>query len=380
MKVLICPDKFKDSLGAIEVAKAIHTGIKKADQNIHTVLFPLADGGEGTARILTYHTKGRTIETTVHDPLMRPVNASFGISKDGKTAYIEMAEASGIHLLNNDERNCFHTTTYGTGELILAALNKGVKKIVLGIGGSATSDAGIGMATALGYRFLDRSGNILEPAGKNLVHLSHIDRSHLKFNPDEIHFETACDVNNPLSGPDGAAHIYGPQKGATQEEIRILDKGLKNFALIVENSMGKEIDRVPGAGAAGGMGAASILFLGSLLVPGVELVMKETRFSGFIPDTDLVITGEGKIDQQSLSGKVIRGVTNEVKKYNIPVAALCGTLDNGPELTRKLEIDFAASILHAPENIKDALKRTKKDLQNMAYQVIKLFMAGQQKL
>ena len=304
MKILIAPDKFKDALPALEVGRAIQEGVKINNPAAEITVFPMADGGEGTSDILTFHFGGRKVELLVSDPLWRKVKAEYGISSDGSHAFIEMAQASGLHLLKPHERNCLHTTTFGTGELIRDAISKGVQKIVLGIGGSATNDAGIGMAAALGYRFLDASGNMLNPVGKNLLEIATIIDEDVLFNSDKLEILVACDVENRLYGSEGAAYVFGPQKGADEKAVELLDKGLQNFASVAKSKYHIDVQTIKGAGAAGGMGAGCLLFLKGKLRPGVALVMALTEFEKQVAQADLVITGEGKLDNQTLSGKL----------------------------------------------------------------------------
>ena len=345
----------------------------RANPAFECLQFPLSDGGDGTAEILTYHSQGKMVSVRVNDPLFRPVQVMYGFSKDGKTAFIEMAAASGLKLLKPEERNCLHTTTLGTGEMIMDAVRKGVKKIILGIGGSATNDAGIGLATALGYKFYDASGNLLKPTGENLVKIASIDDSSLKFNTKEIEVLVACDVENPLYGPQGAAKTYGPQKGADEKAIEILEEGLKNFDRQVKKKYGKTLNELKGAGAAGGLGAGAYLFLGGKLQPGIHLIMEFTKFEETLKHVDLVITGEGKIDRQTASGKLIKGILEIARPHKIPVMALCGTLEEGIEANdNNLGLSYVASILRKPGTLEEALASTYQDLESAAFNVGKL--------
>ncbi len=373
MKILIAPDKFKGSLSAIQVCEAIAEGIYEVDPKIDVVNLPLADGGEGTAEILTYHTKGKTISKTVNDPLMRPVEASFGFSGDGTTAFIEMAVASGLYLLDENEKNCLHTTTYGTGELILEALQLGVHKIILGIGGSATNDCGMGMAAALGYRFLDKEGKSLEPVGENLQYVEKIDDANLQFNPEEVEVKIACDVDNPLYGKNGAAYVYGPQKGADDEAVEVLDRGLQKINEVFIKQYDIDANAIPGAGAAGGMGAGGIIFMGAKLVPGVQLIMDQVNFRHRAKEANLIITGEGKIDSQTVRGKVVKGVSDVGNEYAVPVAALCGTFDGSHALTKELGLAFAASIITKPGSLEESIQQARKGLKNLGFNLVHFY-------
>ncbi|MEZ4883329.1 MAG: glycerate kinase [Chitinophagales bacterium] len=372
MRILIAPDKFKDALDAVDVAQAIADGLQLQDKDIDYHLFPLADGGEGTSKILTYHTQGTLHNLEVTDPLLRPIEASYGISGDGKTAFIEMAAASGLHLLMPSERNCYYTSSYGTGELILDALEQEVEHIILGIGGSATNDAGIGMANALGYRFLDKYNMELAPIGESLEHIAKIDATNLKAYLDNTRFTFAYDVDCPLYGPRGAAYMYGRQKGASFDQIESLDLGLENFARIAKWNYRKDVENIEGAGAAGGMGAGAYFFLNAEPRKGTELVMEITDFKEQLLHTELIITGEGKIDAQTLQGKVVKGICDTAKVLNIPVIALCGTLDANPEVMEKLVgLTYAISISNRPNSLSDALKSTKQDLTLAAYNLLR---------
>lgn len=373
MKILIASDSFKDALSAIEVCKAIEKGIKLADSSMKTVLFPLGDGGEGTSEILTFHANGEWVSTTVHDPLFRKIEANYGISGDGQTAFIEMAQAAGLQLLKTEERNPFKTSTYGVGEMILDAVKRGVQKIVLGIGGSATNDAGIGMAQALGYKFIDYSSfTIDQPTGENLSKIQKIDDKNLKItlSPDDPIITVLCDVDNPLHGPKGAARVYASQKGADEATVKVLDDGLRHFAKILEQHFEQDFSNIPGAGAAGGLGAGAMAFLNAELKPGIKTVLELTDFQKTLHDIDLIITGEGKIDSQTLHGKLISGL---VKKSNgIPVIALCGTLLASPEEIEQIGLQAAFSILNRPMKLEEALPETANLLEQTAFSVTKI--------
>lgn len=370
MRILVAPDKFKDALNAIEVAKAIETGILLQNPEAIVQCFPLADGGEGIVPTLNHYTNGTLYSLEVTDPLFRPVEATYSIAEDGKTAFIEMAAASGLQLLMPSERNCYYTSSYGTGELILDALEQGVEHIILGIGGSATNDAGIGMANALGYRFLDRYNTELAPIGESLKHIHKIDATNLKAYIDDAQFTFAYDVDCPLYGPRGAAYTYGRQKGAGFDQIEALDEGLRNFAHIAKYTYRKEVTNIQGAGAAGGMGSGAHFFLNAKPRLGIELVMEMSQFEKQLKQTDFIITGEGKIDEQTLQGKVVKGVCDAAQKKNIPVAALCGAVDITPEMMQKLGLVYANSICPAPTSLKDALQYTDKNLQFVAYNLM----------
>ena len=377
MSILIACDSFKDALPALDVCEAIGRGFRRAAPDQELRIFPLADGGEGTSEILTYHYKGQIITCTVSDPLFRPVEARYGISRDGETAFIEMAQASGLQLVGMSERNPLNTTSLGTGELIRDAMSQGVRRILLGIGGSATNDAGIGMATALGYRFLDNRGERVEPIGKNLIRISRIEATEKTEDLKKITFEVICDVNNPLFGPEGAAAVYGPQKGADAAAVELLDTGLRHFAETMEAFTGKKLASEAGSGAAGGLGAGAMAFLHARLRPGIETVMDYTVFDQVLTRASLVITGEGKIDGQTQRGKLIQGICQRAGKLGIPVIALCGTLEASPGELRRLGLVAAFSILNRPMNLAEALPQSARLLEEAAFNVAgALFWGG----
>ena len=326
MTILIAPDKFKGSLTAQQVCKAIEAGLLSINPSLKIVSIPLADGGEGTSDLLTDFSRGSTVCVTVADPLFRKIESAYGISKDGRTAFIEMAKASGLQLLNSKERNPLNTTTFGTGQLIKHAMERGVNHIILGIGGSATNDAGIGMAEALGYSFFSATKDKLKPVGKNLVHLATIDTDHIHPLLLPTKFTVLCDVQNQLSGKGGAAFVFGPQKGASGEDVKILDRGLRKFKKIAEATFNKDVD-FPGAGAAGGLGAGAKVFLDATLSRGFEFIANFTQLEALIRKSDLVLTGEGKIDHQTLSGKVVKGVAGLAAQHQKPCIAFTGKCD-----------------------------------------------------
>ncbi len=362
MKILIAPDKFKGSLTAGEVAEAVAEGIQLVNPDHEVIRFPLADGGDGTASILTNHFSGAFVKIAVHDPLFNIIEAVYGYAETIKTAFIEMSAASGLRLIPKEIQNPLYTTTLGTGEMIRDAISRGAQKIVLGIGGSATNDAGTGMAAALGYKFLDRNGMELKPVGENLEFIHCIDDSDLFFDLAGIDVQVACDVDNPLYGKNGAAHVYSPQKGATLVMVKKLDKGLRNFASIVMEKYGMNICRIPGSGAAGGLGAGAVIFLNARLVSGIKLVMDITKFDDHLKTSNMVITGEGKIDDQSFQGKVIDGVTKLAKKYNIPVMAVCGDLTMNDQELKKHGIKAVQSLVNHYGSVKEAMKSAKAGL------------------
>ncbi len=344
MKIVIAPDSFKGSLTAVEVSDAIDAGIKSAISTAYTVKVPMADGGEGTVECLVNATGGKVLKESVIGPLGEDVEASYGILGDGSTAVIEMAAASGLPLVPEEKRNPMITTTYGTGQLIKAALDHGCKKIIIGIGGSATNDGGAGMAQALGVRLIDDKGEEIGFGGAELKRIAKIDISSLDKRVYATEILVASDVKNPLCGPNGASAVYGPQKGATPQMVKELDKALAHFAEIIKRDLGKDVKDIPGAGAAGGLGAGLIAFLDAKLRPGIELVMESVGFEDIVKDAFLVITGEGKIDRQTVYGKVPVGVAKISKKYNIPVLAVAAVLEEEPEFFKPYGIDFVFEI------------------------------------
>jgi len=366
MKILVCPDKFKGSLTAPEVCTAIASGIRAAMPVADIDEVPLADGGEGTCLLLTRQSGGTLIEREVAGPRFESVRAAYGLSGDRQTAFIEMAAAAGLMLLDPDQRNPRFTTTFGVGELIGDALNRGVRHIVLGIGGSATNDAGIGMAAALGFQFLDAEGNRLEPVGESLIHLRRIARDAVHPRLNNVAVTTLCDVANPLYGPDGAARVYAPQKGADPETAIILDNGLRNFSEVVGQEM-KISANFPGAGAAGGLGAGAKVFLGATPERGIDFMMSATKFHQRLVGTDIIVTGEGRLDGQTLSGKVVSEVCRIGKKAGIPVIAVCGSAELTEESRTALGLAAIESLVdentpveiairHAPELIAQKIK------------------------
>jgi glycerate kinase len=374
--ILVAPDKFRGSLEASEVCRSVEEGIRLAYPDAEIISIPLADGGEGTTRILTEQAKGHFITALVHDPLGRVIEAEYGLSEDRSTAFIEMAAASGLALLEYEERNPLHTSTFGTGELILHALNSGVQKIILGIGGSATTDAGIGMASALGFQFLDENQDLIQPNGVNLERIRFIDSQKSDSRLKQVRFIVACDVTNPLYGQSGAAHIYGPQKGADLAMVSQLDKGLENISGVAARTFGKDISNHPGTGAAGGLGAGSIWFLNAELREGVSIVMKQTNIAEHIKKADLVITGEGKVDEQTLQGKVVKGLADLCQQYNVPLAVVCGTLMITPEESIKAGITYAVSALNRPMNLQQAEAEAFSLVRDATFHLVRLFFSN----
>ena len=336
MKIAIVPDSYKGSLTASQAAASIGRGLHRALSNISITEIPMADGGDGTVQAIVDATGGRLLARKVQDPLGRPVRAQFGLTGDGKTAIIEMASASGLTLLTPRERNPMITTTYGTGQLIAAALKLGVRKIIVGIGGSATNDGGTGMARALGVVFKNNRGRRLPEGGGPLRSLGRIDTSQLDARISRTNIEVACDVDNPLTGPKGAARVYSPQKGATPAMVAQLDSGLKNLAKVIKHDLGLDIAKVPGSGAAGGLGAGLMAFLNATLRPGIDIVTDAIQLERRLRGCDLVITGEGRLDGQAVYGKAPIGVARLATRLGIPVIAIGGSLgQDAPKVLRE---------------------------------------------
>ncbi|GGD47667.1 glycerate kinase [Emticicia aquatilis] len=371
MKILLTPDKFRGSLDAQQVCEAMAEGIRMVSPAIDVVSLPMADGGEGTLDLLLWYSGGKKQIAKVQDPFGRIIEAEYGISADGKTAFIEMATASGLRLLKADERNPLKTSTFGTGELIKTVVALGVENIILGIGGSATTDAGIGMAAALGWQFLDENGQELNPIGENLLKVKKI-QPPIIINQFPVLITVACDVTNPLFGENGAAYIYGPQKGADKEAVELLDKGLQNISEIFTKDFGKDYAQIAGTGAAGGLGFGLMAFMNAQLKEGVKLLMDFCAFEENLKNVNLIITGEGKIDNQTLQGKLIKGITDQATHAKIPIAAICGTLDVSPKELQEIGINYATSILNRPMNLDDALKYGHEGVRNATFYLVNL--------
>ena len=346
MKIVIAPDSFKGSLTALEVSDALEQGVKRVYPEAKVEKVPMADGGEGTVECLVNATRGKIYQQEVLGPLGEPVIATFGILGDKITAAIEMASASGLPLVPPEKKNPLITTTYGTGQLIKAALDQGCRKIIIGIGGSATNDGGAGMVQALGVGLLDENNQEIGFGGAQLSRLHRIDLSKMDRQIKKTRFLVASDVQNPLCGPTGASKIYGPQKGATEEMIKILDAALSHFADIIKRDLGKDIRDIPGAGAAGGLGAGLMAFLEAELVPGVDLVINTVHLEEITKDADLVITGEGEINGSTIYGKTPIGVAKVAKKYHLPVVSISALIDESGLVVREYGIDY----LIKPEN------------------------------
>ncbi len=374
MKVVAAVDSFKGSMTSLEVAAAFEKGVKKVYKDAEFIKIPLADGGEGTVKALIDNLDGKMVNIKVKDPLMRDIDSFYGISGDGKTAVIEMAAASGLPLLSPDERNPLKATTFGTGELIKDALEKGCREFIIGIGGSATNDAGTGMLSALGYIFLDENGNELEPNGENLINIKSFKDDKVMKEVSEAKFLIACDVDNPFYGTNGAAHVYGKQKGATGDIIKILDDGMRNFSNVIEKIKKTDISNISGSGAAGGLGGAFTAFFNSELKPGIDIITEKIELENKINSSDYVITGEGRIDFQSAMGKTPSGVAKLAKKYGIPVIAIGGSVDDEIGNIYDCGITAAFSIIDSPMTLGEAMdtKNAQRLVEKTAEQIFRL--------
>jgi len=356
MKIVIAPDSYKESLSASEVAQAIEKGFREIFPDAQYVSVPVADGGEGTVEAMIAATKGTQLMAQITGPLGEPVDASWGISGDGKTAFIEMAAASGLALVPPALRNPLVTTSRGTGELILHALEQGARNIIIGIGGSATNDGGAGMVQALGAKLCDANGTEIGNGGGSLMSLNSIDTSALDPRLKACTIRVACDVTNPLTGTTGASRIFGPQKGATEAMILELDRNLDHFADVIRQSLRIDVKQVPGSGAAGGMGAALMAFLGAELRSGIEIVTQALNLEEHIHDCTLVVTGEGRIDSQSIHGKVPVGVAQVAKKYHKPVIGIAGSLTRDVGVVHQHGIDAVFSVLTSIVTLEEAFR------------------------
>lgn len=355
MHILIAPDKFKGSLDATRVCQAVEEALRESGRRLDIISIGMADGGEGTSQMLTKFSKGEIIKLQVFDPFFRPIEGFYGLSGDGQTAFIEMAVASGLQLLAPGERNALLGTTYGTGELIADALKRGVNSIILGVGGSGTNDGGIGMGVALGARFLDESGNVLKPIGQNLESIRSIDLANLHPRVKHVSVTAICDVSNPFFGINGAAHIFGPQKGATPSDVEDLDRGLRNFAKIVADQIGIDLN-FPGAGAGGGLGGGAKIFFNIDFRSGIEFIISFIGLEELVKNCDLVITGEGKMDEQTLSGKVVKGVSDLSRTYKKPLVVIVGKNELPQAKTDLLGINKVVSLVDAKTSETDSFE------------------------
>jgi glycerate kinase len=376
MKIVIAPDSFKESLSALDVASEIEAGFHEIFPNADYLKIPMADGGEGTVDAMIAATGGTLIEVEVSAPLGQPVLAFYGLLGDSKTAVIEMAAASGLALVPPDQRKPLNTTTHGTGELIRAALDAGARHFIIGLGGSATNDGGAGMLQALGGELLNAEGESIPPGGGGLASLAQIRLKHLDPRLQSCVFEVACDVSNPLLGPQGASAIFGPQKGATPEMVEQLDANLSHFAQLILRDFGLDLAGQPGTGAAGGMSLSLIAFLNGKLRPGVEIVADAIKLEAALNDADLVITGEGRIDSQSIRGKTPVGVARLAKARGLPVIAIGGCLASDTAAVYQHGIDAAFAAVNRPCALETALNETRQNLRSAARNIAACLKIG----
>ena len=371
MKIVIAPDSFKGSLTAAEAAEAIETGFRAVYPDAEYVKVPMADGGEGTVQSLVDATSGTIITQLVSGPMGDMVAGFFGILGDRQTAVIEMAAASGIHWVRPKERDVFLASSFGTGQLINAALDRGCDKLIVGLGGSATNDGGIGMMKALGARFFDQEGVQLAADVRALLQLASIDLQYLDPRLDKTEIVVACDVDNPLCGENGAARVFGPQKGATEEDIAVLDQALTRYGDILSANAGRDIASEPGAGAAGGMGAAFIGLIDAVLKPGVDIVIEIVDLANSLVDANLVITGEGRVDNQTIHGKTPTGVAKVAKSCNLPVICITGSVEDGADFTHQLGIDEIYSVTEGDYDLTEVLIEAEHKLTQAAQKIAK---------
>ena len=376
MKIVIAPQAFKGSLSALNVANAVQKGVRRIFPDAQILTCPVADGGDGTLETLVESSGGKIMETNVADPTGKPIVAQWGAMGDGNTAVIEMARTSGLALLTLEERDPLNATTYGLGEIIVSALNKGFRKFIVGIGGSATNDAGAGMAQALGIRLMDREGRNLVFGGAALQNLSVIDTSSIDQRVLESNFQIACDVNNPLTGPEGASAVYGPQKGATEENVRQLDSALGVFAEVTKRDLGKDISNLEGAGAAGGLGAGMIAFVEGHLRAGVDIVLDTVNLAEKLESVDLVITGEGSIDFQTVYNKAPIGVARMAKARGIPTIGISGMLGKNYQIVHNHGIDAALSIANGPISLEESLQNAPSLISEAVEESLRLISVG----
>jgi glycerate kinase len=381
MTILLAPDSFKDALSALEACEALERGVRRALPSATVRLFPLADGGEGTAEVLAWHLKGELVEVTVSDPLFKPIVAHY--FSFGKTAFIEMAQASGLERLSQDERNPLKTSTFGTGELIKHAIAQGMEEVYLAIGGSATNDGGMGMAAALGWQFLDGNGKALTPIGENLKNVvsvlppnpevsGQVPQSAIRNPHSAICIpKLLCDVTNPLYGPNGAAYVFANQKGADQDAVVQLDDGLRHFAAVVAEQLGIDFSQLPGAGAAGGLGFGAMAFLGARVQGGADAILQLTGFEEAMSGADLLFTGEGCLDSQTGQGKLLAAICRKAKACSVPVVAICGAVDADDAAIAAMGLQAALQIRERGEPLESSIARTAKGLETLSYKVLK---------
>lgn len=377
-KIVIAPDSFKGNLTSLEVAVCIEKGIRRVLPKVKCIKVPMADGGEGTVQSLIDAAEGELVKKRVKGPAGKIVTACYGWLPGKQTAVIEMAEASGLPLVDGRDKNPLKTTTYGTGQLMLDAINRGARKIVIGIGGSATNDGGAGMAQALGVKFMNAAGREIKVPGSGgmLAKIQAIDVKDLDVRVCKTDILVACDVENPLCGKKGAAHVFGPQKGATPKMVAVLDTNLRHLGKLIKRDLEKDVAHIPGAGAAGGLGAGLVAFAGATLESGIDIVLKTTGLEKYLKDADLVITGEGKVDFQTAFGKTPSGVAKAAKKHKVPVVAIGGALADDAHNVFAHGIDGIASAAAKDMSLEEALRDSPYHLENVAERVIRMILIG----
>ena len=375
-KIVLAFDSFKGSVSALEISSELTQTIREEWPDCEVCSFPIADGGEGTVQAIERSLPVVKYCCSVHGPLMEKVDASYVVTEDG-TVILEMASANGLPLVPEGLRNPMETTTLGTGELIVDAINRGCRKFVVGLGGSATNDAGIGVMHALGVRFFDKAGRELEPKGKNLEYIVHVDQSRLHPDLSSCQFVLACDVTNPFYGPDGAAFVFAPQKGANTQQVEALDKGLRSYATCLKKEIGCDVACIPGAGAAGGMGGGLLAFLNAELKSGIDIILDLMGFDEALSGTDVVLTGEGKIDAQTGMGKALSGVLTRARLVGVPVVGIGGSVEDINQLN---QLGFTAlfSMQSAPVSLEQAMRKeiALQNLSNTVKQVLRLLSVG----
>ena len=374
-QIIIASDSFKGSATSKEVGSYIAKGIHSLYPEYQTHIFSIADGGEGTVEAVMAALPGETVALPVRGPLNETVQAAYGLIEQGQTAIIEMAQASGLTLVPEDKQNIMKATTFGTGQLILDAINRGVRKIYIGIGGSATNDGGMGMAQALGVKFLDAKGQALSGNAQNLKAIAQIDLTKMKVNPKTIEIIILSDVNNPLCGENGAAKVFGPQKGAKANQIKILDEGLQHYAEKLKEVYNRDFASIPGAGAAGGLGAGLMAFLNAALKSGIDEILQLIEIEPAIQTADLVITGEGRIDGQSLSGKAPIGIAKIAKRYRVPTIAIVGSQTLDIEAVYQEGIAGVFDIINQPLTLEQAIQQTPELVEATAKNAISIYGA-----
>ncbi len=378
MNIIVAPDSFKGSLTAAQAADAIVQGVRDVLPEAEIVSIPLADGGEGTVEALVLASRGRLVHQKATGPLGEQVEATFGVLGDDVTGVVEMAAAAGLPLVPPEKRNPLLTTTYGVGELMLGALEEGCKRLIVGLGGSATSDGGAGMAQALGVKLLAADGSELKRGAAALMSLEHIDMAERDPRVGSAKIYAASDVTNPLCGPQGAAAVYGPQKGANERTVAMLDKALAKLAQVMEQDVGVEVRELAGAGAAGGLGAGLVAFCGAEIRPGANLVLEMLDFEGYLESADLVLTGEGKVDSQVEFGKAIGGLGLLAGKRGVPVIAFTGNLEEEPERLAERGVGGVVPISTGPMEEQQAMERAGELLQAAAERTMRLLMMGRE--